>query len=413
MKVSKFLAVLIVSSALSLLYAQEEEMCGIEQYSAAERQALWEAQSNWLATGNRGLTESVTIPIAFHIVHNNGIGNVSDQDINNQLDVLNTTYSNTLFSFSVYVINRVNNPYWSTHNSSASTASLQMRENLAINPTEILNFYICDLGNDLGGYATYPWMYSNEPWQNSVVVKYTTLPGGSHYKWNEGKVGTHEVGHFFGLIHVFEDGCDPESPDDLVTDTPKQAFYTKGCPDPIPDTCPNDPGLDNIHNYMDYSDDYCKYEFTPGQIDRMHQQMLMFRPAMLGIENGVYVSQIRESGGLMIGSEIYHYNSSGSVFEEYLIPAPYFDLEPDAIETFRGSQELIYDPAEKFYIWKENGDDYDIINHSQFWIYAGHNFFTSQFRKTYSGITIKNSIDGYNGGTIGFKDPCLIDYPDP
>src|SRR5690606_31586310 len=101
------------------------------------------------------------------------------------------------------------------------------------------------------------------------------------------------------------------------------------------------------------------------------------------------------------------------VFDEYLIPAPYFELEPEAIETFRGSQDLIYNPSEKFYIWKENESDVDIINHSQFFIYEGDNLFISQFKKTYSGITIKNNIEGFDGGTIWFKDPWLIDYPDP
>src|SRR5690606_12783928 len=145
---------LIVSLYSIFLYAQEEELCGVENLTAAERQALWEAQSNWLAAGNRGLTESITIPIAYHIVHNNGIGNVSDQDIYNQLDVLNATYSNTNFSFSIEGIYRINNSYWSAHENGSSPGSLEMRMNLAIDPEVVLNFYICDLINDVYGYGT-------------------------------------------------------------------------------------------------------------------------------------------------------------------------------------------------------------------------------------------------------------------
>jgi hypothetical protein len=275
MKVCKILLFLIVSSVISLLFAQQAEICGVGSLSESERQTLWEIQNNWLSKNNRGFTENITIAVAFHIVHHNGIGNVSDQVIQNQLTVLNATYSNTLFNFSIHSINRVNNFDWSTHSSSMSTAAIQMRQNLAINPIEILNFYICDLDPNevtgVYGYATYPWMYQNDPWQNCVVVKYTTLPGGNHWWWNEGKAGTHEVGHFLGLIHPFEGACDPVSQDDLVSDTPKQSFTNENKCNSNEDSCPLEPGLDNIHNYMVYSPDNCRYEFTSGQIDRMYQ----------------------------------------------------------------------------------------------------------------------------------------------
>jgi hypothetical protein len=39
---------------------------------------------------------------------------------------------------------------------------------------------------------------------------------------------------------------------DLVADTPSQYWPTYGCPIGE-DTCPDHPGLDPIHNYMDYS----------------------------------------------------------------------------------------------------------------------------------------------------------------
>lgn len=35
------------------------------------------------------------------------------------------------------------------------------------------------------------------------------------------------------------------------------------------DTCPNDPGMDSVHNYMDYSRDVCSFAFTPDQRFRM------------------------------------------------------------------------------------------------------------------------------------------------
>jgi hypothetical protein len=61
-------------------------------------------------------------------------------------------------------------------------------------------------------------------------------------------------------------GCN--SMGDGVSDTPRQRSATKGCP-ARRDSCPFRRGLDPIHNYMDYSDDVCMTEFTPGQGDRM------------------------------------------------------------------------------------------------------------------------------------------------
>ena len=63
--------------------------------------------------------------------------------------------------------------------------------------------------------------------------------------FNEGKTLTHEVGHWLGLIHVFnEDKKCIEV--DYVSDTPIQSLATEGCPTKK-DSCPGSPGVDSIH----------------------------------------------------------------------------------------------------------------------------------------------------------------------
>ena len=90
-----------------------------------------------------------------------------------------------------------------------------------------------------------------------------------------GITAVHEVGHWFGLFHVFQ-GSSCEGDGDFIADTPAQRAPTNGCPAQS-DTCPNQPGLDSIHNFMDYSYDECLYEFTDDQVMRLKSIYSQYR----------------------------------------------------------------------------------------------------------------------------------------
>lgn len=141
------------------------------------------------------------------------------------------------------------------------------------------------------GYATFPHDYDSNPSDDGVVVRFNTLPLGELAPYNIGRTLTHEAGHWLGLYHPFQGGCTGFG--DGVDDTSPQDEQTAGCP-AFKDTCPGD-GPDNIRksalcfsvctiinnflaeNFMDYSDDACLTNFTPGQFNRLRLQSAYYR----------------------------------------------------------------------------------------------------------------------------------------
>jgi type II secretory pathway pseudopilin PulG len=82
-----------------------------------------------------------------------------------------------------------------------------------------------------------------------------------------------QVGHWLGLLHVFENGC--SNIGDSVEDTAPQATAAYGCPLQRK-TCPG-PAKDPVTNYMGYTDDACMNGFTRGQAGRILSMWGVYR----------------------------------------------------------------------------------------------------------------------------------------
>lgn len=143
-----------------------------------------------------------------------------------------------------------------------------------------LNIWVTDLSGLSLGYAQFP--VSNleglEEYQSGlattdgVVIDYDVFgsddfgPFDLDPDYNKGRTTTHELGHFFGLRHLWGDEtCGT----DYVDDTPQQRSSTTNCPSHPQTSICGSPIVKMFQNYMDYTDDACMNILTTGQVERM------------------------------------------------------------------------------------------------------------------------------------------------
>jgi hypothetical protein len=249
--------------------------CGTREYSEeevakleAEFEALAPYKDNFNATGD------ILVNVYWHVI-NSGTsasqGNISDNMIANQIQVLNAAYSGKGFQFQLVSTDRTTNATW--YNGCYGTSESALKSALRKGTADDLNIYSCNPSSGILGYATFPSSYNSAPSKDGVVLLHSSLPGGSAAPYNEGDTATHEVGHWLGLYHTFQGGC--QKTNDYVGDTAPEKSAAYGCPTGR-NSC-STTGNDPITNFMDYTDDYCMFEFSPGQASRMSAMWSSYR----------------------------------------------------------------------------------------------------------------------------------------
>lgn len=207
------------------------------------------------------------VPLYWHVITNSsGDGALSDAEIASQVDVINQDFA-PHFAFVLKNISRTVNDSWFNVEFDSPEEDA-MAKSLHVGGRQDLNVNSCTPVDALAWVGKFPSMLdADNVYFDGVRLLYSTLPGGSSVDYNLGKTLTHELGHWLEVYHTFQFGC---SPGDSVPDTPPQKEPNFGCPvGKDQDTCPGDRLLDDIHNYMDYTDDICLERFSQGQKSRM------------------------------------------------------------------------------------------------------------------------------------------------
>tara|TARA_B110000090_G_C13381618_1_gene446046 strand:- start:397 stop:2520 length:2124 start_codon:yes stop_codon:yes gene_type:complete len=246
---------------------------------------------------------SYIIPIVFHIIHENGLENISETQIQDQLRILNEDFQRNNIDTSD------TDPYFKSRASGMNiefklakrdpkgrcTIGITRHKSWLTDEYEYdavksivswdskryLNVWIVNSIHNpreqgtILGYSTLPWRSSHS--LDGVVIRSDFCGSiGTANQKSKGRTLTHEVGHWLGLYHPFQgqtgvffpnDACN--SMNDFVDDTPPALEPNYGCTEANSCNTDNPDEKDNIHNFMDYTNENCQNMFTQGQVNRM------------------------------------------------------------------------------------------------------------------------------------------------
>ena len=264
------------------------QMMGMPRHAEAQ-QRIEDHTSMWAPTIDQrrenGQSVVITIPVVFHILYSNSTQNISDAQIQSQLDILNADFrrqnndqdniwsqaADTEIEFCLASFDPDGAPTNGILRVPTSVSSFGSNDAMKFTSqggsdawpaSDYLNYWVCNLSGGLLGYAQFP----GGPASTDGVVcgyQYTGDIGTASSPFDLGRTGTHEVGHWLNLRHIWGDG--PCGNDDFVTDTPESDGPNYGCALGH-QSCGS---TDMVQNYMDYSDDACMNIFTAGQATRM------------------------------------------------------------------------------------------------------------------------------------------------
>lgn len=333
--------------------------CATTQYEALLKSKDPQRSSNaqfeqWLAPkiiaekatrqASRDANTVVTIPVVIHVIHNgDAIGqneNIAEGQIMSQLTSLNQDFRKMLgtpghntnpvgadveveFCLAQRDEAGINTPGIIRYNLGSEEGWEMddieiLKTQTQWDPGKYLNIWIVNsmtIGGvfQLAGYAQFPTASGLEGLDEGSPTTANTdgvviaadcfgsediYPDGNYMPGkNKGRTASHEIGHFFGLRHIWGDdeNCNGN---DFCDDTPVAQTANQGCPSQGFDSCPGNLGTDMVQNYMDYTDDDCMNIFTLDQKERILAVLANSpRRASLTISNGCVPGIVYDNDG--------------------------------------------------------------------------------------------------------------------
>ncbi len=323
-------SVAVIMLSLSLKVSAQSNKCAtmdnLEKRYAADptlksRMLASEQQiSEWIAANsnakNGSRQSTVTIPVVFHVIWNAAIENVSDSQIQSQLNVMNRDFSflntdtllsthpfynlcaDTKIEFCLAKRDPLGNATTGITRTQTAIAAWNsnIREDIRStvkggkdnwDPTKYLNIYVVNLGAETLGFATFPEDLAASPELDGVFIRYEafgtvgTAGSGDFSDNSGGRTATHEIGHWLNLRHIWGDTI---CGNDFVADTEIAVGRNFNCPT-FPhrpnSSCGSGANGEMYMNYMDYVDDTCMNMFSKGQAARMNAALNGPRAAIL------------------------------------------------------------------------------------------------------------------------------------
>lgn len=240
----------------------------------------------------------VTVPIVFHIIHNGGSSNISDQQVIGALNIINRDFnkenpdtanidprfvalaSRPGFKFKLAQIDPNGNcTSGITHTYSTQTlvGDNNVKNVIRWDVNRYLNVWVCENANGAGGYAILPC--GGGSLYDGIVIRNQQFgnTGTSCGRTNNfcARSLTHELGHYFGLPHTWGGSNTPGLAsncgiDDGIADTPNTIGANGSSCNLNEATCGP---VANTENYMDYAT--CAKMFTIGQRAVMRASLLL------------------------------------------------------------------------------------------------------------------------------------------
>lgn len=250
-------------------------------------------------TGTYDPVEVYRIPVVVHVLMDNSCtqGVISDALVQSGIDIMNEDFLalagtngqngvNSLIEFYLATVDPMGNPTTGITRDCNSTwfnDGGSYWNTLAWDPHNYLNIYTNQASGALGYVPFLPADGGGAlvgTAQDRVVILWDSFgrdaPIGPPF--DQGRTATHELGHYFGLEHVFNGGCGNAAQcyttGDLICDTEPDQTSHFGCPNGAT-SCGGE--RVPIENYMEYTDDLCMELFTTEQMRRMRCSLEFYR----------------------------------------------------------------------------------------------------------------------------------------